>query len=392
MFARNAIALLVVFLMMSIPAEAQVARAGFYFRQINQSARSLGIGEATVALRGYPDAQHINPATIGFGKTVQIGSNFNASDRSIPLFSSDQSVLSSIDFWMREHWITGTYTPFSAAYEYKEFHLGTLDVLNANGQLIREADQYEVSHKITISQQIASYLAVGGGLTRIKSVISNGPSITAWSWDAGMQFDYPFVFRDFTLRPALGWSVTDYGPAARNEKALHGRVSLPMTLRAGLSLQIATTDGRFKRPWVRLGLHANQSRVLAALNERGEPDDPVETLFSSAWRPVLVNVGTTANPEFIEVSGFDLLTRHEGLDLALLDIFSLRFGRIKPSLDVGASNVETWGWGLDLFYVVVDYANVKRTVAIGPGERDVWNVTVRIPLGHNSKNFWTEVF
>lgn len=388
--------LLAVVLFAAAPVEAQVWATDFPFRRMNESARSLGLGEATVALRGYPHAHHINPATLGRGNAVQVGSNFNFTDQPIPFLSSDRGTTTvtaaPVVAWMRNPWLSATYNRWSLAYAYKALDFGTFTVPGLDQAPPEELPGIDTSHKISVAHHITRSLSIGVGLNRIKSTIPDPDpdrrTVTDWSYDAGMYLTRVFTVPQFRFRPTFGWSVTDFGQPKTIEDTGR-RIILPTTLRVGLSLQLTTAAGRFNRPWARIGLHINRSRGLPAVDAEGMPDGAWETLFYTGWQPVEVNVGTISNPELTTVSGAALLDRQTGIELAVLDIFALRRGRFTASLASEAVSFSTWGLGIDVFYVALDYARITpEPAAVLPSSNGFWNLTLRLPIGRNRHNPW----
>ena len=79
MYPRIAVLLFVVLVLAGFfGVKKSTAQSGSaFFQTIIVDPYSQALGEATVALRGYPGATSINPASIGRLNTVQFGSNLN---------------------------------------------------------------------------------------------------------------------------------------------------------------------------------------------------------------------------------------------------------------------------------------------------------------------------
>ena len=122
--------------------------------------------------------------------------------------------------------------------------------------------------------------------------------------------------------------------------------------------------------------------------ERFEADGPFRSLFAG-W-------GTTRGvqtPEGLaEVGPWERLKKHVGVEVAALDVFSVRLGRFHEADDNGGRQYTAFGFGLDLYYARLDISWAAG--ADSPIQRlSYGRLTVQIPLSdEDPRNFWPEVF
>ncbi|MEF8815261.1 MAG: hypothetical protein V5A58_00570 [Salinibacter sp.] len=369
------------------PASAQLLQTAYDFQTVQPHPSVHALGNATVAVRGYPGAIGVNPATIGAEEAVRVGSNINLSRGpaySSPWFRSG--------FWIAAPTATMKRGPWAGGVQVKHFSRGTTEIRNAQGERVFFGSAFEQSIKLTGAYDVTSSVTVGGGVNLIRSrgVYGDGENVeTHPTADLGVQYHTQSEQGSVTLRPSLGLSLTDFGGTVSVENR-PGDLAAPTTIRGGGALQISSQSRQFGRPEWRVGLYGALSNRLVSgefVEENGEEyfeaDGPFKALFAG-W-------GSTtgvfrSRGEQAEVSPWERITKHAGLELSILDLLSVRLGRFHESDDNGGRQYTALGIGVDAYYVSLDASWDFRD---GPVDRlSYGRLTVRIPLSDSPRNFW----
>jgi hypothetical protein len=82
------------------------------------------------------------------------------------------------------------------------------------------------------------------------------------------------------------------------------------------------------------------------------------------------------------------------VDVSVLRILTLRLGHVREDPRLGTRRYSSFGLGLDLHYVALDYGSAggHPNTGITGTELRFWRVTARIPLGDDPSNFWRTLF
>ncbi|MEM1094501.1 MAG: hypothetical protein AAGJ10_07850 [Bacteroidota bacterium] len=173
---------------------------------------------------------------------------------------------------------------------------------------------------------------------------------------------------------SVGWALTDLGPHTQHPDSPQPD-PLPMLMRSGLSVGYEAPLVWLGRPAVRAQLDLALSKLMVRVArdpERGtsDADAPLRALFTT-WQPLEV---LTPNGS-MELSVADQLMRHRGLGLAVFDVLAFRWGH---ELN-GARQYRSYGWGVDLYYVTLDYSRVQDEDVTLAGT-SFWRLGARVPL------------
>ena len=95
-------------------------------------------------------------------------------------------------------------------------------------------------------------------------------------------------------------------------------------------------------------------------------------------------------PEFKTLNALDQLTTHTGLEVSLLKILALRWGGYHEPKDLGARIYDTFGFGIDLYYLALDYSKTS-TLDSPLYKTTYWRLTARVPLTASPDNFWPDL-
>jgi hypothetical protein len=371
------------------PAPAQVLQTAYDFQTVQPHPYVHALGNATVAASGYSGAIGVNPATVGTEGTVRIGSNVNLSRG--PVYSSPWNVSPLINSiatpsvtMKRGRWATGV--------QVKHFDWENREVRNPQGEVIGTT-AFQQSIKGVAACEVNPMVTVGAGMNLIRSRLPSrfGSGVELHpTLDLGVQYQTQ-VEKDFVnLRPALGLSMTDFGGNVSYENR-PGDLAAPTTIRGGGALNVTSQSKQFGRPEWRIGLYGALSNLLVSgefVEENGEEyfeaDGPFKALFTgwSSTTGVFRSRG-----ELAEVSPWERITKHAGLEMGVLDILSIRLGRFHESDDSGGRQYTALGFGLDAYYVSLD-----ASWTLGDEEPfqqySYGRLSVRIPLSDSPRDFW----
>tara|TARA_R110000868_G_scaffold410693_6_gene699889 strand:+ start:9760 stop:10464 length:705 start_codon:yes stop_codon:yes gene_type:complete len=203
----------------SYEANAQVAITGVPFLEINNDARSMGMGGATVALKGGKAGLHLNPATFGIRNTIQLSTQFNTDDSYgffgtpwLSGFTDDLQIYNS-------NAILG-FENISVGYQFTLLDLGEqASTAEYSPEIIDTFNSYEYAHTFSISIPVSEYFSFGAGLNYFKSSLATGQTIggqrindaTGLTIDFGTYFEYPVKLNLLKITPSLAWLLTDFG-------------------------------------------------------------------------------------------------------------------------------------------------------------------------------------
>lgn len=361
------------------------------FLLVNNNARSLALGEATVALLDESGASHLNPATIGMNGVIQGSTNISwlKNDRlRLRRFRGFQGVWSSM-----------------TAVSYKE-HKYAYEVSFLSNNRIDEppdffSDFKEQVFNASFAFNILHNMWIGGGINYIYSRREDlfNPEdediVTAknFSLDFGIHHQLRKRFEKFSLYSSLAWSLTDFGPTfsfsesqeINNQKIRYG---LPMRMRAGMTVSLSTNSKWANRPYATVRLLGSLSKEMARTDNGGDPHGPFRTLFSS-W-------GSYRRGDAQKLRIGDQIQRHQGIELSFLDVFHGRIGYINRPSKRYSSDLASFGLGINLFYARVDYTRISLQPEVDDSffkETSIWQITGRIPLNKaNKRNFWPNLF
>ena len=300
-------------------------------------------------------------------------------------------------FWLTSPAIDVRLHRWAVAYQFKQFTLDHPDFRDErNNPLGKVTDR---SHKVVAAYDLRPNLTVGVGLNLISTEIggvivgidSSRPSATGVSFDFGIVYDRTFDIPHARLKPSVGWSLTDFGKKIRFEGATQDD-PLTMIMRGGLSLQVESKNQRLRRPLLTAGLHGGLSKALVGVDDDDfESYGPFEALVKT-WKPfrVRTNPLNAGSPEFKEVGVLDQLVSQVGLEMSLLRIVALRLGDYHEPRYVGGRQYTSYGFGIDLYYVALDYSRVTTDESLFDGVT-YWRLTARIPLASSPDNFWPDL-
>ena len=397
MYSRRLVCTLCLCALVSPAAFAQIEETTFSFLQQHSQPRIHALGEATVALRGYPGAVDINPATIGEPGTVRVGSDVLGD----AVFASAWLPnLFPERLWLTTPSLSVKQGRWAGAAQLKYFDLGEEERRDANGNVVSTTQSQEWSAMAAVAYDLTPRLTVGGGTQLLRSerlpdARLASSSITTVALDLGLHYRRSFRVESLHIRPSLGWSLNNFGPTVDYEPDEPGDQALPVKMRVGGAVAVESARAWMGRALVRATLTGQLSKVFANTEEKQTSDDQVYTdadgpfraLFASGW-------GTApgerrASGERPRLSVWEQTIKHAGAEVRVADILALRWGRFHENEFNGGRQFTTYGFGVDLYYVEVDHS---WTAGDGALNHSFWRLTARIPFnGEAPQNFWPEI-
>lgn len=357
------------------------------YLNINNSPRSLALGEATAALEGYAGAGFINPATVGMQDIIQVSTDISSLPGE-PLRLQNPYFMD--DLWNATRSAAYRAGRFAAEFRWKT-HSFTQDHGNVEDQRYGEALSGSVAYSLT------GHLRVGAGIKYMywrdsrETNLSNDHTANAhnFSVDLGLLYHQRYEMNAISLNTSYGWSLTDFGPTfsidairqVGNQQIDYG---LPMKMRLGTTIEAELNRSWNGRPLASLSLLGQFSKTLARRDDSGDPHGPFRALFSS-W-------GSYTPPGGGEVTLGEQFFSHGGIELSLADLLYARMGYVnRPTY---AFDIASYGLGIDFYYLAVDMTRLKPADTISSIGRPytAWKVTARIPMGTGDEsNFWPDL-
>lgn len=387
MFARLGLLLFLCVSPIILKAQNQ-PRVGFGFSSLINDPISLALGEATVALTGYSSASQINPATIGLDGFIELNSNISRLQGDGLRFQSPDIVhglwrsTTSLSYGSDKYAVEFTYISNNSS-RYKQTNF-----ISFNRQALGVSMAYHIS-KLTW---------VGAGInyiySRTEDVLNNNIPIKAndFSLDLGLYHSRTFDTESLVLKPALGLSLTDFGPtfsysSGQEDGMADLSYALPLKMRLGVSFKAALKKKWHGRPYVSASLYGELSKQLSRTNDQRKPYGPFRALIGS-WGSYQADNGSTM------LLG-DQIISHTSVEFSVMEILYGRLGYIKRPSKQYSFSIPSYGLGIDLYYVSLNYARIKTSVNnSGPyrEKTNIWQITGKIPLNKNDlHNFWPDL-
>lgn len=347
-------------LLVNLPQTAwgQVGITAVPFLQINNHARSMGLAESNIALKNDLSGIHLNPATFGRSNTIQLSTQLHGTDPGfsggtawLPNYNTDLNVWSPLLIIGFEH--------FSIGYQHTYLDLGQQTQTDEEGNVIGTFSTYEKANTIALSVDLHDYISVGAGITYFESkLVPSGTmvgnqEVTApegTSYDLGLYGEYPFHTKHVIIKPSVGWSLTDYGDPISYTLT---EDPLPMMMRGGVGLRLTTTEQIRGRHVLSIGYYESRSKIIARLNDKGEPMEPWEALFNS-WDSYTRHNGQ----ELVTLSPKDQLMHQSGFEFMFWEIVSVQFGHYYEHPENGAREYDTVGFGIHHKYFSLHFAEM----------------------------------
>lgn len=361
----------------------QSAVTGVPFIENILDVRLQSLGNSFVSYDGLVGMQEINPAGIGIEGDL------------IPYFTTRES-FADIRFYQ-----------FGASYKKEKLGFAvssrvvpypTQTTTNAMGGNVDSHKPLQFYQAASISYEINKNWSIGTGLNYIHSDLSMGSSINGeetkvgrtLSLDLGAIYKTSFIVRDkWTINPNFGLSLSDFGDLIKYTEDGEGD-PLPMIFRTGLGLEIITLKDWNGFQMIGVSSALSISKMLVALEFKNDGSvkriGPFQTLLKGwgTYRELNPN-----NGQFIEYSLPEQFIYHAGLEMTFLESFSLRLGHQYGQELNDFRSLNSWGFGIDVYYIGIDYVNSSHTSSSYTNAntllgKEVLQIKGRIPLDGKS--------
>ncbi len=372
--------------------QAQTSITAVPFLTFNNDARSMGMAGANVAMRGARSGIHLNPAAFGKPNTLELTSQLNLSGNGDIFGTPWLPEFSGVNWDLYTPQLIAGFEKFSVAYQYTHFNLGEQAIFDPSSpEPIDTFQAYENAHTLSVAYYLSPYVSVGTGINFIKSSLDAGVAINGnkvidanqISLDLGVYADYPMQHNFVHFTPSIGWSLTDIGRPLKYTANANGD-PLPIIMRGGLGLDIAFTEKKYGLEVLSIGGYLSLDKIMARtephITQSGDTTrkamGPIEAIFKS-WDSYSWFTGT----ETVNVPLKDQLRRHSGLEITLLEYISLRFGRYWEHEHNGDRKYNTYGFGINLKYLSIDYAKINTDDRDHPLDQTTYfQFTTKIPF------------
>ncbi|MBO6651515.1 MAG: PorV/PorQ family protein [Balneola sp.] len=221
-----------------------------------------------------------------------------------------------------------------------------------------------------VSYELSKKWSIGFGLNYIHSDLASGAIVSeeefktgrALSADIGTIYNTSFSVADsWLIQTGFGISITDFGNLIKYTDNAEGD-PLPMKFRTGLGLEAVYSGDWNGFKWIGMSSAVSLSKLLVALEyeENGSVKrfGPFQTIVK-AW-----DVYKEQNPnngEFTEYSLSEQFIYHAGVELTFFESFSFRMGYQNGQELNDFESLSSWGIGIDLYYLALDYMNSSHT-------------------------------
>jgi hypothetical protein len=355
--------------------------------------RVFAMGDAGVALRT-PAAIRLNPAAIGQEGSVVTGANLGTEHliaSEAPLFG-EWITTASVSIQTKRRWAIGA--------QFTQQSNGTVELRDDMGNRTGELNSFDRKFSISGAYRLSDAWSVGAGLGYLQESFGT-TSGGSPALDLGVHGGWTLEAGSVSLEPSVGWSLVNLGPTFNLGESTR---PLPMTMRLGGATRLASDRTWMERPVVALTVQAELSKVLVGGEYESNPRDPrVGSVVGQPYGPWEALTKTwgrayAAGTSEERLSAWQQVGRHVGAEATVYGIASLRIGRRGGNETYTNRRYTTFGVGLDLVYVRLDYARVlgdpisessTSAFVADYGGTSYFRVTVPFPLnGEHDGNWW----
>lgn len=373
------------------------------------------MGRGGVALRGRPGAVDMNPAVIGQDGIVQGGVDLGSD----PLLATDHFFTS----YERSPFVTVKSGRWATAAQVNVFRSGEVERRDDQGRTLDTVNPIHFSAKVFGAYDLSDVWTIGGAIgysrdeTVFPSLLVDDAALSSLVIDLGAYGEWEHAAGENTvLRPAVGASLVNFGANSQETtQSLDGSFSdpvipgvgpfasgieypTPTTLRLGGALTLEDGETWNGRTPFSATAHVGLSKQLVSIERQvAEPGRDVSGSFAAlidAWRPERrIEINSSGEEVIVEANAWQQVEKHLGLEVSAYEIVDLRIGRNQVGENTGFSSYTTFGVGVDLVYVRLDYAGTLSSRSETLDDRSAFRVTAMIPLNGSYENNWlAEVF
>lgn len=326
---------------------AQVGITSVPFLQIEPDSRAAGMGNTGVAIADNASAVFWNPAGLGFQTGNQVSITHS---QWLPQFNADLFY----DYLVGKFHIENVGT-FGAHVTY--LNLGEQIRTDGDGFDQGRFNSYEFAGGISYGVEVHENWALGTGLRFIYSSLAEGELEGGETIKPGQSFSFDLsglyksntfgIFgRDANINAGL--NLSNIGPGV-NYTSNANKDPLPTVLRIGWAL----TTNLDKQGINTLTIANDYSKVMARVDENGEPEESFSAIFSS-WDSFQRDNGQQ-NVTLNLAQQFMVAT---GLEYWYNDLFSVRGGYYYEDPNNGDRQFITLGAGIRYDFLGVDFSYI----------------------------------
>lgn len=335
------------FIFISLPfARAQVGINAVPFLQIEPDSRAAGMGNTGVAVADNASAVFWNPAGLAFQKGTEVGITHS---EWLPQFNADLFY----DYLVGKYHVNEIGT-FGAHITY--LNLGEQLRTDETGLEQGRFNSYEFAGGVSYGRELSKKWAFGTGVRFIYSSLAQGtvggrsinPGSSVGVDLAGFYKSDNFMFLNRQTHLNLGMNLSNIGPGVHYTD--DGRKDpLPTILRIGWAL----TANLDKKGVNTLTIANDYSKVMARLDDKGEPKGAINSIFTS-WGSYKHHNGqenvTLGLPQQLMIA--------TGIEYWYNNLFSLRSGYYYEDPNNGARQFITFGAGIRYDFLGVDLSYI----------------------------------
>lgn len=347
MIKKTVISLSLLLVIIPLSLSAQVGITSVPFLQIEPDSRAAGMGNTGVAIADNASAVFWNPAGLAFQRGNQVSLTHSSW---LPKFNADLFY----DYLVGKYYIEGVGT---IGTHITYLNLGEQVNTDENGLEQGRFNSYEFTGGLSYGYQLNDNWSLGTGLRFIYSSLASGTTVSSQEVNPGSSFgldlatmyrspEFEFIGRTATLNGGL--NISNIGPGIRYTSDAE-KDPLPTTFRIGWAF---TTD--LDQQGINTLTFSNDiSKVLARVDEDGNPDGMFESLFTS-WGSYQRDTG----------QGIATLNTHQqlmyafGLEYWYDQLFAVRSGYYYEDPNNGDRQFITLGAGLRYRFFGVDFSYI----------------------------------
>lgn len=346
---KRVLSIFALLLLSSGIAQAQIGITSVPFLQIEPDSRAAGMGNTGVAIADNASAVFWNPAGLAFQKGNQV--NITHSEW-LPQFNADLFY----DYLVGKYYVEDIGT-FGAHITY--LNLGEQIRTDRDGINRGRFNSYELATGVSYGLQLNKNWSLGTGLRFIYSSLAdsyadpNLPKInpgSSFGLDIAIMYkSNPFTFIGNKANINAGLNLSNIGPGV-NYTDNAQKDPLPTVFRIGWAFNTYLDQNHIHK----LTLANDISKVMARLDDDGDPKGVINSIFSS-WGSYSYNTG---NGE-VSLSLPEQLMYATGIEYWYSELFAVRSGYYYEDPNNGDRQYMTLGVGIRYKFLGVDFSYIN---------------------------------
>jgi hypothetical protein len=375
---------------------AQVLYSASPFITQNVNTKSLALANAVVSLDGEYADKHMNPSGMGIPSVLQITGNYSefglGDEHSLSFFE--------LNFKVKRLGVGFSYESYSPGNSLRLIARNENDVIGKIGNketYVTGVFNYDISNFINVGIAV-NYISSTEGFSF--QFWREAPESNFFSYDLGIQGKVnSYKIKGGTIEPTYGISITDFGaPQNYNyseDREFSRKDFLPTNIKTGIGVEYRSDQSILDRNLFSVKLLGNLSKFLgryeSVVVEESDrtsvyikPIAPFKALVQS-WDTYQYYDGQSIN----EAKTIEQISSHIGIEFAFIETIFFRYGNKNAATPEEWLSYNSYGFGIDLFYLSIDYTYLKYKdfkpfYSFYPGHH--WQITGRIPLNGKGRD------